>query len=219
MPVPSHLSQPVISIFSRASDFPEEVWGALESNGNDANVILPQAYKALAVETSGQLVGNYLWIACSSNGIVDFVLSCTPGEMGEYPVFICATLPFDRLTDAYLHPRIELLAKRLKAELPSLRRVYSVYAPDPVSKLFAEEWTRITGIAHYSKPYYAAKITFCTRRSFVNRQTSVHPSLTYDLRPAVDSDIPAIAPLCHGFASESVSFLSPLCNLVCLTFF
>lgn len=208
----------MISTYRRAIDIPEIVLDTLESYGNDANVILPQLNKARTAELSGQPVGNYLWITCSSNGNLELVLSCTSGNMGEYPIFICATRPFDDLNDAYLRPRIELLVERLKAELSSSRRVYSIYAPDPVSKLFSEEWTRITGIKHYPEPYYAAKITFCTRRSFVNRQTSVHPSLTYDLRPAIDSDIPAIAPLCYGFASESVSLLSPLRNLVCLTF-
>ncbi|KAF9463588.1 hypothetical protein BDZ94DRAFT_605393 [Collybia nuda] len=204
MPVP--LSGLTTLAFTRATDISNDVWSALDSYANDANVILPQANKALIAESSGQPSGYHLWIACSWNGIVEFVLSCTPGDMGEYPIFICATMPFNYLTDAYIRPRIGLVAARLRAEIPSVGRVYSVYAPEPVTKLFAEEWTRLTGIRHYSEPYYAANITFCTTRSFVNRQTSVHPSLTYDLRLAEENDIPAIAPLCYGFAKESPPF-------------
>jgi len=130
--------------------------------------------------------------------------------MGSYPVFIMSTLPFDRLTEDYIRPCIEMLAQALKDAVP-VQRVYSIFSPEPISRVFADAWSKLTGIESLtSDPYYAANITFCTRLSFVNRSSSIHPSLTYEIRPAVPNDINDIADSCFGFAAESVSINEPV---------
>lgn len=63
----------------------------------------------------------------------------------------------------------------------------------------------MTGIALDNEAeYYAAKISFCTKRTFRPRQSSLFPDIEYDLRPAREEDTIQAAELCHGFASESV---------------
>jgi hypothetical protein len=126
--------------------------------------------------------------------------------MGPYPVFIMSTLPFDQLTNDYIRPCIEVLAKALRDAVTHVERVYSIFAPEPIARLFAETWTRLTGIENYANdPYYSASITYCTKNSFVNHQTSLCPSPTFELRPAVANDINEVAELCFGFADEAVS--------------
>ena len=124
--------------------------------------------------------------------------------MGSYPIFIVTTIPFDQLIDSYIKPCVQMLAEALKNAV-HVQRVYSVFAPKPITRLFVEAWTKLTGIESYAEPYYDANITYCTRRSFVNRQMSVHPAYTYEIRPADLGDINEIAGLCFEFAEDGVS--------------
>jgi len=197
-----------IETFTCASAITDIVWEALKAKPRDSNTILPHALKSLAEEKSGELpTSNERWIVCSSynSHTVDLVLSCTEGPMGSYPIFIFSTRPFADLTEEYLLPRLDALVRAVYEEVP-IERVYSVFAPDPITQLFVSLWTEATGVQSYTdEPYYAAKLSYCTRRSIVNRQTTVHPDLVYDLRPAVDDDILDVAELCHKFAADCVS--------------
>jgi len=197
-----------ISTFSRASDLPEPVWQALRSNPRNANVILPSALKILAAEKSTGFHQNNVWIIYTSQNPpfpIEFILSCTEGYMGSYPIFIMTTLPYDQLTDAYIQPCVQMLAEALNNAV-HVQRVYSVFAPEPITRLFVEAWTGLTGIESYEEPYYAANITYCPKRSFVSRQTSIHPVNTYEIRPAEPGDINEIADLCFEFAEDAFPF-------------
>ncbi|KAE9401919.1 hypothetical protein BT96DRAFT_918538 [Gymnopus androsaceus JB14] len=201
-----------INVYDLASDIPAEVWEALRQNVVRTNVVLPLAEKALSKELSGDFDQHHLWITCISLGsdgrrTVDFVLSCSKSEMGEYPIFIVATVPFPLLTDQFISPRLHNLILAMQNYIP-LERVYSIFAPELIAELFADMWTESTGISHYKIPYYAAKLSYCTMRSFRNRQaTDAVGGRTYTLRPAVSSDVDAVARLCLGFASESEPFV------------
>ena len=199
-----------VETFTSASAISDNVWEALKAKPRDSNIILPHALKSLAEEKSGELpVSNQVWIACSSYNprTVDLVLSCTEGPMGSYPIFIFSTRPFASLTHEYLLPRLVALARKLREAVP-IKRVYSVFAPEPITQLFASLWTEATGVEGYTdEPYYAAKLSYCTKRSIVNRQTIVHADLVYDLRPAINDDILDVAELCYDFAAASVSYL------------
>lgn len=192
--------------YRRASDLPQAVWDALRSDPRNANVVLPATIKALADEQAGLGHEKNTWITCSSYTTIEFILSVTEGYMGSYPVFIFTTLPYHALTKEYIQPCINALTQALKAAV-SRRRVYSIFAPDPVAILFAEEWSRLTGIATHPEAYYAAKISFCTIDKLDKRKATIDQSLGYELRPAVANDIPAIAELCFLFADDSVRIL------------
>ena len=111
--MPSATSHRFIGVFSRAGDLPELVWQVLRSNARDANVILPPALKILAAEKSPGFNQNNVWITYTSPNPpfpIEFILSCTEGYMGSYPIFIMTTLPFDQLTDTYIQPCVQMLA-------------------------------------------------------------------------------------------------------------
>jgi hypothetical protein len=202
----------LINIFKSASSIPNDVLEALASKSRDSNVILPCLLDSLAKEKSGQIPAHdQVWITCTSydrQPTVDLVLSCTEGPMGSYPIFIVSLRPFASLTHQYLLPRLIALASALHDTVP-VNRVYSVFAPEPITMLFVSLWTELTGVGSYARePYYAAKLSYCTKSSFSNRQTTIHPDLVYDLRPADDDDIMDVAELCHNFAAVSVSYSS-----------
>ena len=177
----------------------------------------PVAKKLLDLESSGDVPTDSLWLTCSTNHnsatdpTLDFVLSVTPGPQGGYPVFICTPLPLDQLKPDYILPRMGQMVEALCASVP-LERVYSVFAPSPITHAFAEAWTRLTGVELDSDPeYYSAKLTHCDSKSFRNRRSTQPLDRSYIMRPAVLADIPAAAELCHGFAAVSVSLIFSLC--------
>jgi hypothetical protein len=197
------------STFFKASNLPDGIWQVLKSNARNANTILPQAITTAASERSPGFQQENLWITCESQQApfnIEFILACTEGPMGPYPVFVVPTRPYDQLTKSYIQPCVKILAKALRDAVTHVGRVYSIFAPQPVAQLFAETWTELTGIEAYAdEPYYSAVITYCTRNSFVSHQTSIHPSPTFELRPAIANDINELAELTFGFADESVS--------------
>ncbi len=201
-------SQNFTKVYTSAVDLLRDVSPALESNEANFNVIYPHALKCRAAEQSGQPPKpGQVWIVyftCDHEPRVQFILSCTTTETGKYPIFICTTLPTNSHSLEFIRQPMSLLAKELYRVVP-VPRVYSIFAPDAIAQHFTTLWTSLTGVDHITQPYYAAKLTFCTKMTFRYRQATMVPGVTYELRLAVPSDIEEIAKLCHGFASESVS--------------
>ncbi|KAJ7198514.1 hypothetical protein GGX14DRAFT_469539 [Mycena pura] len=201
--------EPYTTTYRTATTLPADVWDALRSSPQNANIILPIALKTLAREEAYEspVVRDQCWIAVRSLGSVDFVLSVTNGDIGAYPVFIFTTHPVHRLTPDFLLPRLIRLAEALRAAVP-VKRVYSVFAPDAVTRMFVETWCSLTGIQGYHEPYYHAMFSFCTKKSLrgLGRQPTIFPGLVYELRPAVESDLQAVAALCYQFAADSAPF-------------
>ncbi|KAJ6593267.1 hypothetical protein B0H19DRAFT_1089610 [Mycena capillaripes] len=200
--------EPYTTTYCSASLLPNEVWDALRSNSQNSNCILPIALKTLDREQNHEtsLGRDQWWIVVHSLGAIDFVLSVTNGDIGSYPVFIFTTHPIHRLTSDFLLPRLIRLAEALLAAVP-VKRVYSIFAPDAITHMFVDIWCSLTGVQGYRDPYYHAKLTYCTKRSLVNRQPSTFPGYVYELRPAVESDLEAVASLCYQFAVDSEPFI------------
>lgn len=198
------------STYSRAGDLLKVAGQELRSNARNANVVLPSLLKISDEErhNTSPGLGQNVWITYTSEKApyhIQFIIACTQGYMGSYPIFIFTTLAYALLTERNIRPCLEMLAEALKKAVP-VERVYSVFAAEPITRLFVEIWTTLTGIQSYSaEPYYAASITYCTKSTFVNRSITIHPSDTYEMRLAVPEDIKEIAELCQGFASSSVS--------------
>jgi len=203
MPVPT--SNFSVSVYDSPQQFPRLVWDTLKAHPRAANVILPHAEEALSTKLEGEC-----WIICSSfespSESIDFVLSCTEGPMGSYPIFIMSTRPSSQLDEKYLLPRLSLLVRALHSTV-SISRVYSLFAPHPVAAMFTDLWVDHTGVPFVPDPYYAATFTFCTKDTFNDQAITILPSLKYDTRPAIESDIQDIADLCYGFASVSEPFV------------
>lgn len=171
------------------------------------------AQKLLARESNGDIPDDCLWLTCSTHHnsatdpTLDFVLSVTPGPQGAYPVFICTPLPLDKLKSEYILPRMQQMAGALQG-LIGVERVYSVFAPVAIARAFAETWTALTEVELDADPeYYSAKLTHCSYDTFRNRRATLPIDRSYIMRPAVLTDIPAAAVLCHGFAAVSEPFI------------
>jgi hypothetical protein len=220
MPVLSTLSGPGVELFTRASEIPSEVWDTLEAHAVNANVILPALLTSLAAEEDGVVIPNQMWLVFYGQDkraqTVEFVLSCTDGYMGTYPIFIFTTHKYSDLNSTYLIPRLQFLAEVLHETVP-VERVYSVFAPEIIATLFVDIWTNITGIErHMPDPYYyAAKISFCSRRTLSRRQAT--QDAAFSMRPARMEDREQVADLCFDFAQTCVSAFPSLDEYQILT--
>lgn len=174
-------------------------------NDPRSNILLPTLEKACEKERRGILPQtDEFWIilhTTSNPTQVDFVLSCTSGVVGKYPIFIFSRRFENELHPDFLEPRMYQLVRKLTNAVSS-RRVYSVFAVQPVSGTFARHWSEATGIASYSEPYYDSWFSFCTSNTLAGALQN-DPSL--NIRLAVEGDIRQVASLCKGFSEESVS--------------
>jgi hypothetical protein len=200
----------VTCTYSSIHALPRKAWDALHADPRRSNVILSHAEKALASDMPP--AQKEFWITCSTfdsptTETIDFIISCTNNSIGSYPIFIYPTRHSSQLDEEFLHPRLLSLIEPLRSAA-GISRVFSVFAPDPVAQMFTDLWGDLTGVDYVRKPYYHAMFSICTRDTHIDRTMTIHPSLKYDIRPAVESDIANVAELCFGFALGSVSRLS-----------
>lgn len=205
MPVPSFTLKPIVEAYDIAS-LPPSVWTTFREHERAANVMYSHAQTALKYDREA------LWLTCSSYGSgkgsstrsIDLILSCGSGPLGTLPIFILATAAPNALTPHYLTPRLEALVDTLLEHVP-VERVFSVFAPEPVTRIFSQLWQRYTRVSFYQEPYYAAKFATLTRETFNDRRMTLFSDVSYHPRLAIESDLEAVADLCKGFASTSVS--------------
>ncbi|KAH7927274.1 hypothetical protein BV22DRAFT_1103798 [Leucogyrophana mollusca] len=206
MPARTYTSSSV-QIYYSPSAIPPQVWETLRQHADTANIILPHAEKALNLERSGQVSARQVWITYAPpDHPVEFVLSCTEGPLGTYPVFIFTSIAFAELDEDYLEHPLHLLARALH-DVVDIERVFSVFAVRPVTTVFVKIWSELTGVAPYEEPYYDAIFSYCTKKTLVNRTTTIHPELIFELCPATPGDTEAVAELCRKFAATSEPFI------------
>lgn len=202
----------VVSTYSSVQALPRKAWDTLHADPRRSNVILSHAEKALAKPVGDRPPAQKeCWITCSTFDsptaeTIDFIISCTNNSIDSYPIFIYSTRHSSQLDEEFLHPRLSLLIEELHSAV-GVSRVFSVFAPDPVTQMFTDLWGDLTGVDFVREPYYHATFSICTRGTHIDRSMTIHPSLRYDIRPAVESDIPNVAELCLGFALGSEPFV------------
>ena len=213
------LLPPRARAYHHASDLPEEVWGALLQNEAAANVILPFAKKASNFPRGSD--SEQLWIVVYDDANnIEFVLSCTKGPLGHYPIFIVASKSSAQLdqeerrgkniADA-LSPLVICLLK----EVPP-QRVFSVFSIAKVTEKFAEIFEEHTlqqyGVQAIKNPYYDATFAFCTSETFVESQDFTFrlqesEDIVIALRRADMSHLEGIKRMCKKFSETSVSIV------------
>ncbi|KAI3612014.1 hypothetical protein WG66_016109 [Moniliophthora roreri] len=196
-------------IYQCATDIPAHVWRALEKYAVRANCILPIMVKVLEAEREGMTVpSDQSWIVYHSpnSSTVDFILSSTRNEIGDYPIFIVPLCEPAALTVNFIRPRLEAMVDKLLT-VTKITRVYSVFAPYLVSHLFSKIWTELTGIQAESQPYYDSKLSYCTESMLQTRENTMTPNVVHKSRAASNADIPRIAELCYEFARDSEPFI------------
>ncbi|KAG8901628.1 hypothetical protein FRB99_005188 [Tulasnella sp. 403] len=188
------------SVYHSATTFLNDVHHDLVRRERDYNVILPLLLKP-ANDPSN------LWIVDRTGSTLDFVLSCTIGSMGAYPVFIVPARPLHSMSNEFIRERVTTLVRRLARSLPSSRRVFSVFAPSTITRIFADEWHALTGHTIIDEPYYHARFCSVTRNTLRSELPIRTGTPSYTLRKAVSSDELGVAALCHEFASTSHPFV------------
>jgi len=211
----SIFAAPIIRQYILASKLPEAVWTVFRSHAAAANTILPHALKVLQAEEQSQPAGSQLWLVYFSPHI-EFIISCTEGPLGTYPIFIFTPIPFNKLAGTDLDPPMSSLCRALLAAV-GRQRVFSVFAVRPVTEAFVRQWSLLANITPVVQPYYDAIFTFCTKKSLMHSkriaasQHEIHKSarssrdITAEYRLASAKDIDQVAALCKDFAATSVS--------------
>ncbi|KAI1789750.1 hypothetical protein LXA43DRAFT_892183 [Ganoderma leucocontextum] len=203
-----------ISVSFQASDLPSEVWASFRENPHASNIMFAHASKvakpsSTAPSSTGENVWIFLWDTrdTKSSPSVTFVLSCTNGPLGPYPIFIYTPLFTASLEHAGIPTRLLALARSLNAVVPP-ERVFSVFAVDSIATMFADIWTAETGIPLTAHPkYYHASLMCCDEKLLRLRSLAELPGAEIVLRRAVSTDVTNVSRLCHAFAAGSEPFV------------
>ena len=197
--------------FDLATGIPKDGWNALNANAARANVILPHAEKVFGLQKfiPRIVAPEQLWLVYTQPGTsnIKFILSCTEGSQGKYPLFIVPTAPIAELTPELLKSPMEALCNALLNE-PGFRkqRVFSVFSVKSVAQAFALAWEELAETNCIKEPYYDAIFTMCSKKTLAPPEPEVDV-----LRLADDQDAETIGVLCREFAATSVCLLhSPL---------
>ncbi|KAI6136351.1 hypothetical protein F5141DRAFT_1059511 [Pisolithus sp. B1] len=197
---------PRVETYTHASDISDAVIAAFESNEGAANIMYPFILKAKDLPRDSA----QLWIAYfEDNEQVAFVLSCTRGVLGNYPVFIFTTKPPAERKPSHTTQPLELLAHALRASVPP-ERVFAVFSCEDITREFGRIWADLTHIAIGSE-YYRATFSYCTAATFT-LSSALRPlpedrDLTIWLGPAKESHTAKVAELCQKFAATSEPYV------------
>ncbi|KAJ2931526.1 hypothetical protein H1R20_g5568, partial [Candolleomyces eurysporus] len=199
-----------VQIVKSTKDFPQKALAVLDANAAKANIILPIFLKRRDEEQRGIVSNEYLWLVCYDSPArteVEYIVSCTMGMMGRYPIFIFTTKAREDLKDDEVDYAMQAICEALDTCI-QWKRVYSVFAVDRVAEKFSATWSQRTNIEAYSAPYYDSTFSFLSKRNLVlPRQKTLLTDIQYDLCLATQEDIPAIGKLCEMFAAESEPFV------------
>lgn len=173
-----------------------------------ANIILPHAEKLRLQEDAGSIAPGQFWITAWSSSprrgasILDFVLSCTEGHLGTYPLFLFSTHDVDTLDEQWLEDRMSTLSQKL-LDIVDPARVFSIFGQERAVAVLTRHWSALTGFRIVREPYYEASSTYCTRETFIPSQSTLPEG--HVLRPAAMADAEEVARLGQEFAEDSVS--------------
>ncbi|KAG9314077.1 hypothetical protein JVU11DRAFT_4858 [Chiua virens] len=203
----SALPTPKAHWYNHAADLPPIVLEALERNEGPANIVLPFALKAKHFPRVG---GNdQLWVTLEddNSGEVEFVLSCTKGTLGNYPIFIYTTKP-----SAQLDQEVDVLDTYMLQLVHCLLNEAMVLL-EGFAKVFEEQTRQEHGIQAHEDLYYDATYSFCTSETLINKSSDVFSpfpeseDVSIALRPADESHLAGVAKICKAFAATSPPYL------------
>lgn len=207
----------------------------LAKRPKESNIVYAHAYKLSRLKQQQQqqhqyIAPNQFWIACystrrygdptgvgsssstlasSSSPVLDFVVSCTEGSLGTYPLFIYSNHPASASDNhAFLEPRMTAIANTLLNQVPT-QRVFSVFSLTAITRAFAAKWSALTGSRIVQgDPWYSATSSYCTLSTFRGARSvsecNYEPG--HSLRRASWADLDECAALCQEFASTSPPF-------------
>jgi hypothetical protein len=213
---PSQQQQSALFVHTSPTNFLATTQTWLLAHERRANIILPHAEKLKAQEQAGTLAPDQFWITAWSSSPptrpstspthrgphLDFVLACTEGHMGTYPLFLFSTHEIITLPEQWLDQCMHQMAHKLMT-LVDPARVFSIFGQERAVQMLCRHWSSLTGFRPVSQPYYEASSTFCTPETFVSSRSV--PEAGHVVRKAVPSDVDQVSRLCQEFAEDSVS--------------
>ncbi len=208
LPSPSPMASFSVSTIHSARDIPAAVWDVFRENAQASNVMYAHADNAFKSPTPDGTADSWVvvWDLTEPSGtsaVILFVLSCTTGPLGPYPIFIFTPLPAASLVRDFVGPRILAMARALRL-VAAPERVFSVFAVDALADAFAASWTVETGIQLDSNPvYYHASLMCCDRNTL--RTPPPQCDVTFASRLATAADVEKVSVLCQDFSATSVS--------------
>ncbi|KAG8947888.1 hypothetical protein FRC04_010246 [Tulasnella sp. 424] len=195
----------------------DKISGALYGREKECNIMLPLIEKLqtrpsfstspFCVTPSAPVVDDFWLVVQTNTGEVEFVLSCTNGPLGGYPIFIWCGRPVSTMSREFIHQRMALVTQHLLKSLPSPKRVFSVFAPTQVTRAFASEWSILTGFEINQEPYYHATFSSVTAHTLLPAAPSKFELPQYSLRRATAADEAGVADLCYTFALTGDPFV------------
>jgi len=203
-------------VHTSPTDFLATTQAWLLAHERRANIIFPHAEKLREQEQSGTLSPGHFWVTAWSASPptpasttparrgphLDFVLACTEGHMGTYPLFLFSTHEIVTLPEQWLDQCMHQLAQKLMT-LVDPARVFSIFGQERAVQMLCRHWSNLTGFRPVSQPYYEASSTYCTPETFVPTRPALEAG--HVMRKAVQSDVDQVAGLCQEFAEDSVS--------------
>ncbi|KAF9512510.1 hypothetical protein BS47DRAFT_1051877 [Hydnum rufescens UP504] len=207
----------IVNVFHSATHLLDAV-PELVHNPIQANTILPYALKRKAQEESNLASSAYssfprgvppLWVALwterhgTQRPMLDFVVAITNSNISTLPLFIFTPHQAALTTPDFLFPRIVRLIDVLTTVI-HVSRVFAVFAPVEVTRLFANLWSWKTGIAGVETPYYRAVLATVTLDSLVS--SLADPQSFRRNRPARMADLEEVVPQFKAFADHSVIY-------------
>lgn len=119
-----------------------QISGALYGREKECNIMLPLIEKLqtrpsfstspFCVTPSAPVVDDFWLVVQSNAGEVEFVVSCTNGPLGGYPIFIWCGRPVSTMSREFIHQRMTLATQHLLKSLSSPKRVFSVFGKSPL---------------------------------------------------------------------------------------
>jgi len=191
----------VFDVCTSAHKVPDAAVDAMRMKGVQANIILPLLLKCRA---GLEKDASNVWIvvySCEERTEVLYVAALARTAVGEYPLFIFTTERPGEDDDALLSLDMDALARCL-LDLVPLARVFSVFAPSRITRVFSEHWERVAGIEAYRKPYYDCTLSHATAASLKPLRAKVVQSgreMQYEICRGTVDDITDIAALCMMF--------------------
>lgn len=126
-----------VTVYFSATDVLQEASQALYDREREANVILPRLEllsRRERISASPAASGTPdFWLIVRSSPFpvgerpIDFILSCTNGHLGTYPIFIWAARPVTSMDRGFIQTRMTVLSRSLLCTLASPKRVFSIF--------------------------------------------------------------------------------------------
>lgn len=198
---------PTVHAFDRPSSIPPNYVTHFTRDAADANTILPHYQELLACENKHQLPAGLIWIVCATRTegsvmlpTLDFILSCTANLLGHHPVYIYSARAGHELTNGFLLDRmkriVDCLYQHMRERRLSSRRIFSVFAVEPVSEQFARCWAMKTSIAYVDPPFFSGTFSSCTPASLTRIRTPPAALAHGEARLATAQDANFVARMC-----------------------